>query len=79
EQLIALVQKAMQSHSMLEYLFHWVGGEHSLNVSLPSNPQLLQYLHQHRQQLWVAPFLEVAGHVKEYQQTAKAAKPASPR
>ena len=79
EQLIALVQKAMQSHSMLVFLFHGVGGEHSLNVSLTAHRQLLQFLHQHRQQLWVAPFLEVAQHVKDYQQTAKTTKPASSR
>ncbi len=78
-QLIALVQKAMQTHSMLVFLFHGVGGEHNLDVSLPAHRQLLGFLHQHRQQLWVAPFLEVAQHVKDYQQATKAAKPASPR
>jgi sialate O-acetylesterase len=64
---------------MLVFLFHGVGGEHDLNVSLPAHRQLLTFLHQHRQQLWVAPFLEVARHVKDYQQAAKTAKPASPR
>jgi sialate O-acetylesterase len=79
EQLIALVQKAMETHSLLVFLFHGVGGEHSLNVSLPAHRQLLGFLKQHQQQLWVAPFLEVAGHVRDYQQGAKTTKPASNR
>ncbi len=79
EQLIALVQKAMETHSLLVFLFHGVGGEHNLNVSLPAHRQLLRFLHQHRNQLWVAPFLEVTGHVRDYQQGAKTTKPASNR
>ncbi len=79
EQLIALVQKAMNTHSLLVFLFHGVGGEHNLNVSLPAHRQLLRFLHQHRNQLWVAPFLEVTGHVRDYQQGAKTTKPASGR
>jgi sialate O-acetylesterase len=79
EQLIALVQKAMNTHSLLVFLFHGVGGEHNLNVSLPAHRQLLKFLHQHQDQLWVAPFLEVTGHVRDYQQGAKTTKPASGR
>jgi sialate O-acetylesterase len=79
EQLIALVQQAMEAHSLLVFLFHGVGGEHNLNVSLPAHRQLLAFLQKHRQQLWVAPFLEVARHVKDYQQGAKIPKPASNR
>ena len=79
EQLIALVQQAMEAHSLLVFLFHGVGGEHNLNVSLPAHRQLLGFLQKHRQQLWVAPLLEVAGHVRDYQQRAKTVKPASNR
>jgi sialate O-acetylesterase len=79
EQLIALVQKAMETHSLLVFLFHGVGGEHNLDVSLPAHRQLLAFLHGHQRQIWVAPFLEVTRHVKDYQGGTKAAKPASPR
>jgi peptidoglycan-N-acetylglucosamine deacetylase len=34
DEMIALVKKAMQTHSLLVFLFHGVGGEHNLNVSL---------------------------------------------
>ena len=33
DDIIALVQKAMAAHTLLVFLFHGVGGEHSLNVS----------------------------------------------
>jgi sialate O-acetylesterase len=79
EQLIALVQKAMETRSLLVFLFHGVGGEHDLNVSLPAHRQLLAFLHGQQRQVWVAPFLEVTQHVKDYQRGTKAAKPASPR
>ncbi len=79
EQLIALVQKAMETHSLLVFLFHGVGGEHDLNVSLPAHRQLLAFLHGQQRQVWVAPFLEVTQHVKDYQRGTKTAKPATPR
>ncbi len=34
DEMIALVKKAMQTRSLLVFLFHGVGGEHNLNVSL---------------------------------------------
>ena len=79
EQLIALVQKAMETHSLLVFLFHGVGGEHNLNVSLSAHRQLLAFLHGHQRQIWIAPFLEVTRHVQDYQRGTKAAKPVSPR
>jgi peptidoglycan-N-acetylglucosamine deacetylase len=71
EELIALVKKAMESKTLLVFLFHGVGGEHDLNVSLPAHRQLLQFLKQNQGRIWVAPFLEVAQHVKAQQQKAK--------
>jgi hypothetical protein len=45
-------------------IFHGVGGEHALNVSLPAHSQLLHYLKQHEKDIWVAPLAEVAGFIK---------------
>jgi peptidoglycan-N-acetylglucosamine deacetylase len=67
-ELIALVKQAAVKHGLLVFLFHGVGGEHNLNVSLPAHSQLLHYLKQRKKDVWVAPMLEVATFIKEQQQ-----------
>lgn len=64
EQMIELVKKAQQTGSLLVFLFHGVGGEHSLNVSLPAHRQLLNYLKQNENNIWTAPMIDVAEHIK---------------
>ena len=60
DEMIALVKKAMASHTLLVFLFHGVGGEHSLDVSLEAHSGLLHYLKQHENEIWIAPMLDVA-------------------
>jgi sialate O-acetylesterase len=67
KQMIELVQKAMQTKSLLVFLFHGVGGEHALNVSLPAHRELLQFLKQYEKDIWTAPMIEVAEHVRAFQ------------
>jgi peptidoglycan-N-acetylglucosamine deacetylase len=63
--MIDLVNKAMESHTLLVFLFHGVGGEHSINVSLEAHRQLIHYLKQHENDIWVAPMVDVARFIKE--------------
>lgn len=70
-ELIALVQKAMQNHGLLVFLFHGVGGEHNLNVSLPAHRQLLLFLKAAQKQIWVAPMIDVAEFIKKQQAKGK--------
>jgi peptidoglycan-N-acetylglucosamine deacetylase len=70
--LIDLVKKAMETNTFLVFLFHGVGGEHSLNVSLEAHSQLLHFLKQNEKDIWIAPFIDIAEHVKNFQ-TAKTA------
>lgn len=65
--LIQLVRQARDSGSLLVFLFHGVGGEHSLNVSLGAHSELLHFLKQNEQDIWTATMLEAAEHVKEWQ------------
>jgi peptidoglycan/xylan/chitin deacetylase (PgdA/CDA1 family) len=65
--MIALVKQAMQNHTLLIFLFHGVGGEHNLNVSLPAHHELLQFLKANQKQIWVAPMINVAEYIKNYQ------------
>jgi len=64
EQLIELVKKAMTTRTLLVFLFHGVGGEHSLNVSLEAHSRLLHYLKQHENEIWIAPMIDVAAFIK---------------
>ena len=63
-----LVKKAMQSHTLLVFLFHGVGGEHSLNVSVRAHHDLLAFLKQHQKEIWIAPLIDIARYIKQHQQ-----------
>ena len=67
EYLIGLVKKAIVTNTLLVFLFHGVGGEHSLNVSLEAHRQLIQYLKQQEKDIWIAPMLDVARYIKKTQ------------
>ena len=74
EYLIDLVKQAQASHTLLVFLFHGVGGGHSLNVALPAHRQLLRYLKAHEQDIWVAPLVDVASSIRAEQQRSPAKK-----
>ncbi|KAA0231076.1 chitooligosaccharide deacetylase [candidate division KSB1 bacterium] len=65
EELIALVRQAMQNNALIVFLFHGVGGEHSIDVSLSAHHQLLRFLKQNEKDIWIAPLVDIAEHVKE--------------
>ncbi|RDC61647.1 polysaccharide deacetylase family protein [Adhaeribacter pallidiroseus] len=71
KELIEQVKQAEAQGGLLVFLFHGVGGEHSLNVSLPAHRQLLRYLKQHEKTIWIAPVLEVATVVEQQQKRLK--------
>ena len=68
ERMIGLVKAAVQTHTLLVFLFHGVGGGHSINVSSGAHSQLLHYLKDHEKEIWIAPMVEVAEHIRDYQQ-----------
>ncbi|MDZ7288782.1 MAG: polysaccharide deacetylase family protein [candidate division KSB1 bacterium] len=65
EELIDLVKQAMQRNALIVFLFHGVGGEHSLDISLRDHSRLLHFLKQNEKNIWIAPFVDIAEHVKE--------------
>lgn len=67
EKMIDLVKKSMGSGKLLVFLFHGVGGEHGLNVDLQAHRELLYFLKNNEKDVWVAPMIEVAEHVKKMQ------------
>jgi peptidoglycan-N-acetylglucosamine deacetylase len=64
EYMIDLVKKATKNNSLLVFLFHGVGGGHSLNEDLGEHSKLLRYLKAHESELWIAPMVDVAQYVK---------------
>lgn len=74
EQMIAWVEEAMRTNSMLVILFHGVGGGNGLDVSLPDHRQFLQYLKDHEKDIYIAPMVDVAKHIRSLQTRDKAMK-----
>ena len=68
ERMVGLVKAAMQTHTLLVFLFHGVGGGHNINVSLAAHSQLLHFLKDHEREIWVAPMVDVAEHIRAFQQ-----------
>ncbi|MGB2867406.1 MAG: polysaccharide deacetylase family protein [Bacteroidota bacterium] len=65
EELIAMVKKAMETNGLIVFLFHGVGGEHNLNVSLEAHRKLLHFLKDNEKDIWVAPMVEVGSWMKK--------------
>ena len=59
KQLIQLVKDALEQRTLVVFLFHGVGGEHDLNVSLAAHRELLKFLKENEDDVWVAPFVDV--------------------
>ncbi|MFO8001795.1 MAG: polysaccharide deacetylase family protein [Marinilabilia sp.] len=59
-ELIALAEKARKKGMLLVFLFHGVGGGHSMNVSATAHKELAEYLANKKDEIWVAPLVKVA-------------------
>jgi len=70
EYMINLVKKAQQTHTLLVFLFHGVGGGHNINVSLSAHSQLLHYLKDHEKDIYIAPMVDVAEKIQAYQKAS---------
>lgn len=64
EELIAWVKEAEAKGGILVLVFHGVGGEHGLDVSLSAHHQLLDYLKAHEDQIWTTTLQQVAHHIQ---------------
>lgn len=64
KQMIDLVKEAQKSGKLLVFLFHGVGGEHALNVSSQAHSELLHYLKEQQNDIYIDTMLNVAEHIK---------------
>jgi peptidoglycan-N-acetylglucosamine deacetylase len=67
EQMKAWVDKALESNNLLVILFHGVGGGNGLNVSLEAHRKLLSYINQHKKDIYIAPMVEIASYIRQWQ------------
>lgn len=65
EALIDLVKKAMETKTLIVFLFHGVGGEHSIDVALSEHQKLLYFLKTNEKEIWVAPLVDIATFMKQ--------------
>lgn len=73
-QMIEWAKKAIETNSLLVILFHGVDGGNALNVSLAAHSQFLHFLKDHEKDIWIAPMLTVAEHIKTWQSNNKTAR-----
>ena len=71
ESMIAMVDEAIKNKTWLVFLFHGVGGGHGLDVGAKEHQALLEHLNKKKQQVWVAPVVDVARFVKNQQNAAR--------
>ncbi|HSD08770.1 polysaccharide deacetylase family protein [Flavobacterium sp.] len=67
--MIDLVKKAIETHTLLVFLFHGVGGEHNINVSAKAHKELLQFMKLHEKEIWNAPMVDVSKFIREKQKS----------
>lgn len=77
EQLIALVQRAATTGTMVNITFHGVGGDY-LAVSREAHDALLRYLASHRNIYWTDTFVRIMQYVKAQRIKAQTSSPPSP-
>jgi hypothetical protein len=54
----------MKENGLVVFLFHGVGGEHGLNVDLKEHQELIAFLKQNQNEIWITTFVDVMKYVK---------------
>lgn len=67
EEMIGWVDKAIEKKALLVILFHGVGGGNGLDISLTAHRQLLLYIKKREKDLYIAPLIDMAKHIKQWQ------------
>ena len=66
EEMKIWVDKAIQTQSLLVFLFHGVGGGNGLDVLLSAHRKLLRYIKQKEKEIYIAPMVELAESLKTW-------------
>lgn len=63
KELVAFVKRAAESGGVINIIFHGVGGDY-LSVTSQAHHELLQFLAEHSDTYWTAPYITIIKHVK---------------
>lgn len=63
EDMIGQVKEAIENESLLVFLFHGVGGEHDLNCDESIHQELLTFINESKESIWVAPMIDVVNYL----------------
>jgi peptidoglycan/xylan/chitin deacetylase (PgdA/CDA1 family) len=74
EAMIAFVKKAVDAGGLAVFMFHGVGGGHSISISRQAHQQLLAWLAANRASVWTDTFRAVTSHVAAEQKRALPAR-----
>lgn len=66
-QIIEWINEAMEKNTLLVLLFHGVGGGNGLDVTVEAHRKVLTYLKKNEKDIWVAPMIEVAEYLSDWQ------------
>lgn len=69
EDMIQLVDQAIQEQALVVFLFHGIGGDHSIDVDAGEHAKLIQYLDHRREDLWIAPLKEISTLVQNHRKS----------
>lgn len=71
EEMKSWVDQAINTNSLLIFIFHGVGGGHGLNCSEENHKQIVKYVASKIQDIYVAPVNEIALYIKSQQSKMK--------
>ena len=74
DEMIAFVKKAVDSGGLGVFMFHGVGGGHSLDVSREAHQRLVAWLAANRETVWTDTFRSVMTHVVAEQKRLAASR-----
>ncbi len=74
EEMKGWVDQAIRTKSLLVFLFHGVGGGNSLDINVKDHRRILEYIKQNEKDILIAPMIEVADHIREWQALHKVNK-----
>ena len=67
EEMKSWVDQALNTNSLLIFIFHGVGGGHGLDCNLETHRKIVKYVASKRKEIYVAPVNELAIYIKNYQ------------
>ena len=65
DEMISIVDKAIENESLLIFLFHGVGGDHHLNVEAADHDLLIEHIKSKESELWVTTMIDVSGYIED--------------